>query len=99
MPIAYSIDRARRRLSAVARSIVTYPEVMAHLGKERDDNGLPLHELIDATQATVAFSPSEVRQIVERLRYLGRSSALGPTAVITGNDVSYGIMRMLEMQV
>lgn len=99
MPITYLIDRTRRRLSAVAKGSVTYSEVIAHLGKERDDSGLPLHELIDATQATAVFSPSEVRQIVDRLRDLGRSNALGPTAVVTGNDVSYGIMRMLEILV
>ena len=69
---------------------------MAHLGKERDEDGLPFHELIEASRVTLTLSPSEVRQIVDRLRELGRRHALGPTAVIVGDDVSYGMLRMLE---
>jgi hypothetical protein len=99
MPIAYSIDHARRRLFTVAKGSVTYPEVVAHLEKERDDNFLSLIEFIDATHATAAFSAAEVRQVVNLLRDLGHHNALGPTAVITGNDISYGMMRMLEMLV
>jgi hypothetical protein len=99
MPITYSIDSARRRLFAVAEGSVTYGEIMAHLGKERDDEGLPLPELIEAREATVVLTAAEVRQVVERLRALGGESALGPTAVVTDDDVSYGIMRMLEVLV
>jgi len=95
MPIVYSIDRLRRRLFAMAKGTVPISEVVAHLWKERDDNGLPLTELIDATQATVSFSDTEIRKIIDLLRELGRRNALGPTAVVTGDDVSYGIMRML----
>ena len=99
MPITYSIDRARRRLSTVAVDSVTCSEVMAHLDKERVDNGLPLTELVVATRAKVAFSPVDVRHIIERLRVLGRHHALGPTAIVTDDDLSYGMMRMLEMLV
>jgi hypothetical protein len=99
MPIDYSIDRARRWLFAVANGSVTYSEVVAHLGKERDDNGLPFTELIDATEARAALSAAEVRQIVDLLRDLGHRNALGPTAVVTGDDMSYGVMRMLGILV
>ena len=47
---------------------LTYSEIVAHLGKKRDDDGLPFAEFIDATQATVALSAAEVRQVVDRLR-------------------------------
>jgi hypothetical protein len=47
---------------------LTYSEIVAHLGKERDDDGLPFTEFIDATQATVALSAAKVRQVVDRLR-------------------------------
>jgi hypothetical protein len=99
MSITYTIDRARRRLFTVAEGSVTFSDITAHLEKERNDNGLPFTELIDATRATVAFNTSDVRRIVDRLRNLGRNNALGPTAILTGDDVSYGIMRMLEMMV
>ena len=44
----------------------------------------------------MVLSREEVEGAVERLRELGRVNALGPTAVVVGNDVSYGILRMLE---
>jgi hypothetical protein len=97
MPITYSIDLALRRLFAVATGSLTYSELLAHLEKERDDNGLPLTEIIDATQATVVLSAAEVRMVVQRVRDLGRRNALGPMAIITGDDISFGIMRMMEM--
>jgi hypothetical protein len=96
MPITYSIDQAQRRLTAVAAGSVTYSEIMTHLERERDDNALPFRELIEATQATLDISSPEVWQVVDRLRTLGHQHALGPTAVVVGDDVSYGVMRMLE---
>ena len=99
MPITYSIDREKRRLTAVATGAVKYPEVLRHLELERLDGGLPLLELIDGTNATAALSSAEVRAIVERLRALGRSEALGPTAIVVNDNASYGMMRMLEILV
>lgn len=99
MPIAFSVDHERRRLYAVAVGEAGFSEIAAHLREERDDGGLPLPELIDATEAAVALSGAEVRQMVDVLRGLGLHSALGPTAVVVGDDVSYGVMRMLEILV
>ena len=99
MPITYDIDQAQRRLGVLATGAVTYSDVLAHLEMERLDDGLPFHELIEATNAIAVLSTEEVRGVVERLRELGRVHALGPTAVVVGNDVSYGILRMLEMLV
>ncbi len=96
MAITYEIDKARRRLAAVATGAVPYPDVLAHLEMERLDDGLPFHELIDATNATAELNTGPVRAIVDRRRVLGRAHALGPTAVIVGDDLSYGILRMLE---
>jgi len=99
MPISYSIDRARRWLFTVAEGPVTFSDIMVHLENERNDNGLPFTELIDATRAAAALNAADVRRIVDRLRNLGRDNALGPTAILTGDDVSYGMMRMLEIMV
>lgn len=95
MPITFEIVPSLKRLSSVAEGIVTYSEIMAHLEKERDSNCLHLRELVDAERANAAFSSEEVRQVVDRLRDLGRHSALGATAIVVGNDISYGMLRML----
>lgn len=99
MPISYSIDTERGRLLATAQGPITYSEIVAHLEKERKDRGLPYPELIEAMEATAVISAAEVRKVVERLRELGRRNALGPTAVVTDDDVAYGLLRMLEFLV
>ena len=72
-------------------------DIREHLLRERDERGLAYHELIDASGATAVFSSSDVRETVEILRKLGREGALGPTAVVVSNDVTYGMFRMLQM--
>ena len=99
MPITCSVDRARQRLFTAVEGTVTHLEVMAHWEKKRDDNCLHLSELIDATQVAVAFSAAEVLQIAQLLRDFVRRNALGPTAIVTGDDVSYGMILMLEILV
>jgi hypothetical protein len=99
MPITYTIDPGRRWLITVATGPLTYAEAAHHLEMERDDGGLPLSEFTDATRALVNFSQPEVRQIVELLRHLGQHNALGPTAVVVANDVSYGVVRMIGILV
>jgi len=95
MPIRYTVDRERRRIAAMAEGLVTHPEIVAHLGRERHEGILPLFELVDASTATTDLTPEEVRQIVSHLRELGRDSALGPVAVLVGDEMAYGMIRML----
>ena len=95
MPIRHTVDRKRRRIAAMAEGLVTHPEIVAHLRRERDEGILPLFELVDASTATTDLTPEEVRQIVDYLRELGRDSALGPVAVLVGSEMAYGMIRML----
>jgi len=97
MPIAFSVDHAHRMVHTVATGSVTSVEILKHLEQERDDRGLGFPELIDATQASVdRISGDDIRRIVDRLRDLSSQQALGPTAIVTRDDVSYGMIRMLE---
>lgn len=99
MPISYSVDRARRRISALAEGPVGYADIVLHVERQRDEGILPLHELLDASGATAAFAAPEVRRLVELVRSLAGRHALGPVAVVVGNDLAYGLMRMLGILV
>jgi hypothetical protein len=55
--------------------------------------------LIDARGFSPAFSPEEVRTLVNILRRLGKDSKLGPTAIIVDTDFGYGMLRLLEVLV
>jgi hypothetical protein len=76
---------------------VTFAEIVAHLKGEQADGVLGLPEFVDATRATAVFSSDEVHHLLERLRILRRAGDLGPAAILVGNELSYGMLRMLEI--
>ena len=97
--LSHTVDAERNEVTTIAEGTVTLDEVRAHLHREKSDSALPYRELIDARNAVVSLSRSEVREIVELLRSLARCRRLGRTAVVVSTDVAYGIMRMLQILV
>ena len=82
-------------LFTTATGLVSYEEVQKHLDEEARSGMLVYPEIFDATNAWTNLTDEEVRQIVRRLVELNRTSSLGPTAVVTKNDVLYGMASML----
>lgn len=97
MSIISTIDHDRRYMEATANGPVAFEEIRHHLLEERRKCGLSYAELIDARSATPTWSSLQAREIVELLRRLGLESSLGPTAVVVSNDLSFGMMRMIEI--
>jgi hypothetical protein len=97
MSVQLRVDHASKTVVAKAEGPVTSEEVRKHLLEERHYGGLPYAEIIDARTFRPAFSSEEVREIVGLLRSFGQSSKLGPTAVVVGSPIAYGMMRMLEI--
>jgi len=99
MSLIYEIDRNKNELHVIAEGTIRLSDIQVHLQQEREDLVLPWKELIDGRSAALDLSAGEVRWVVQWLRDLSRSGRLGPTAVVVSNDVSYGIMRMLQVLV
>jgi hypothetical protein len=97
MPLRYTVDPARGWLLTTATGPITFEEIREHVWAERADEHLARPELVDGTAAEPAFTPAEVRRIVEVLRDLAATSRIGPTAVLVGSDFAFGMMRMLEI--
>ena len=97
MAVTQKVDHDGREMYATADGPITIDDIRKHLAVEHRDKGLAYRELIEASGATVEFSPSDVRETVALLRGYGRKGALGPTAIIVGNDCAYGMMRMLSI--
>jgi len=96
---SHPVDTERNEVTTIAEGTVTLDEVRAHLRREKSDSALPYRELIDARNAVVRLSCSELQQIVELLRSLARNRRLGPTAVVVSSDVAYGILTMFQILV
>jgi len=97
VPITYVVDHERREVHAAADGPITLDDIRKHLTAEHRDKALPYRELIEASRATAALSSSDVRATVEILRAYGREGVLGPTAIVVGNDLTYGMLRMLAI--
>jgi hypothetical protein len=96
MPILPKIDREKREIHAVAVGPIAYQDVEEHLRQEQQWGGLEYRELIDARGAGLAFSPEDLRKIVELLRIMGHDTKLGPTAVVVSTDYAFGLIEALE---
>ena len=72
MPITFRVDHERREIYAVAEGPITLTDIRHHLEEERNAGALRHRELIDGSEAVVAFSTQDVRATVELLRELGR---------------------------
>lgn len=99
MPISFVIDEAAHIVRTEAVGRITSNDVENHLSNESRAGGIPYREVVDATRATAAFDGAEAQRIVQRMRDLAAKGAFGPTAVIVSNDVTYGMVRMIEMLV
>jgi hypothetical protein len=97
MPIRYSIDRIHRRLMTHADGIVTFHDINAHLDLEQQNRDLNRSELIDARGATTDITSDQVRRLVRRAADMLRQVDLGPTAIVTTDDVVYGMARMYSI--
>jgi len=94
MPIRYWIDRDNGRLMTVADGEVTFRDITAHLDVEQESRDLDRAELIDARAASTNITADEVRSLVQRASDMLRTVQLGPTAIVTTNDVLFGMSRM-----
>ena len=71
MPVIHAVDHERREMYSTAEGPITIDDIRKHLTEKHRDKGLAYRELIEASRATVAFSPADVHTMVEVLRAYG----------------------------
>ena len=99
MPILSSVDHSKHHIESLAVGPITYADVHEHILREKQWEGLPYREFVEARGAGVQLSPADIRKIVDLLRSLKDGSKLGPTAIVVSTEYAFGLMRMLEMLV
>lgn len=97
MPIRYSVDRLHGWLLTHADGVVTFHDVNAHLDIEQRDHNLARPELVDARGATTDLTAEQIRRLVQRATNMLRVVDLGPTAIVTDDDVAFGMARMYSL--
>ena len=97
MSINFQYDPDFGILFTRAEGLLTFGEILRHLNEERDAKGIGHPEIFDATQARTDSTAEQVRVVVQRMIEMSRQGAFGPTAVITTNDVVFGMASMLAI--
>ena len=97
MSITYSVDSGSGQLLTRADGVVTFQDIDAHLDLEQRNRDLHRAELIDARGATTNVTALQVRLLVQRAASMLRVVDVGPTAIVTTNDVVYGMARMYSI--
>lgn len=98
MPVTYEIDQSRHLVRTLASGLVTYEELERHVAdEEHDDDAVALAEVLDARGATTDLTSEQVRGLVARTDALVRKGHFGALAIVTDNDVAFGMARMYQM--
>jgi hypothetical protein len=98
MPTAIHTNDTRRRLDAVVTGVLTFEE--AADGFQRLRAGVDRYDrvVIDLTQAELRWSKPQVQRLADAVREARRRSVIrARMAIITNNQVIYGMARMFEM--
>ena len=97
MPIRFTYHYQHGILVTTAKGLVSFAEIQRHLDEETAAKALGYREIVDASTASTNLTSEEVKQLARRLETMMRSGTLGPTAIVTTNDVAFGMARMLAI--
>ena len=97
MPIVCTFDPERGLINTVASGEVGLRDVAAHLREVSAQPWFPAPALADLREVSGSTPSDEVRAIVGLLRQLAPQLSSAPIAVLVASDLSYGLVRMLEL--
>jgi hypothetical protein len=97
MSIRFRYDPELKILFTTAEGLVTFEELQSHLDEESRACALAYRELFDAMKARTNLTASEVRLVVGRLKSMMNARSMGPTAVVTVNDVFHGMVSLMAI--
>ena len=95
MPIRFTYDRTISLLITTAEGLISFEDIDRHLDEESREGALAFREIVDATGAQTNLTPEQTRQLVARLQNVMKTHSLGPTAIVTENDVVFGMARIV----
>jgi hypothetical protein len=95
VPIAYSFDPTRWRVTTVVTGRVGLSEIRDHVHSVEHQSWFPAPALVDTRPASADFTNAEIRTIVALLAELGLRLGGIRIAILVPSDVAYGLVRMI----
>lgn len=97
VPIRFTLDPTLNILITTLQGLISFDDIEKHLDEEAARGFLGYPEICDATEASTNLTDDQARAIVARLRDMAESQAFGATAVVTQNDVFFGMVMMIKI--
>lgn len=97
MPISFTYDPALKILFTTAQGLVTLSDIQNHLKQESEGYSTSYRELVDASLATTDLTADQGRELVLLLKDIAQKKPFGPTAVVTPNDLVFGMASMIAI--
>ncbi len=94
MPIRFTYNSKLNILFTTAEGVVSFEEIHAHLKGEWSAHLVGTRELVDASAASTNLTSDEVKKIVATLQQMAKQREFGPTAVVTNDNVVFGMASM-----
>jgi hypothetical protein len=94
MSTTFDCDHKARRVSIVRRGVFTITDLLESVKRMRTTEVWSYSVLVDAREASADLLPMEAHQLVDRIRQIGDAKERGPIAVVTSDDLTFGMVRM-----
>jgi hypothetical protein len=97
MPIRFTYNSKVKILFTTAEGVISFEEIQAHLNGEWSAHRIGSRELVDASAASTNVTSDEARKIVAILLRMAGQQKFGPTAIVTNDNVVFGMTSMVQI--
>jgi hypothetical protein len=97
MPFTYETDRAQRLVRVVIRGTIHLQDLLEQIDAVGVGGLFTFRHLVDARESIFDLSTEDVRTINSKVTELKESFGSGRTALIAGDDVTFGMGRMNQI--
>lgn len=97
MALHWTVSHPHRLVLAIARNGITFDDVDRYLTAMVVERALPYRKLFDLSFAAEPMALEDIGRLAERARHFEGDYALGPVAIVTGNEETYqGALRYAD---
>ena len=94
LPLTFRVDRNTRAVRTNARGVLGIDDFIEHVHALVKEKVFAYPQLIDAREARLKITSSDVRRLVDRIQGLRKMYGTARTAFVTGYPAAFGMMRM-----
>lgn len=95
MPIRFTYNSTVKILFTTAEGVISFEDLQAHLNGEWCAQRVGSREFVDASTASTSLTSEEAKKIVAIVLRMAGQQEFGPTAIVTSDNVLFGMASMV----